>query len=162
MIRSRWVPIFFFLWLTVAVILFVYPLYVIRPFRAQGASELAVALAMMHARPWAAAICVAGSLATLLLYWRKEPRRPARLASLGCVAITALSAGLSFVNIYEIMFHPAGKPAFERVTENKLGASEMVLAVHAGGTARAYPIRAIAYHHIVNDVIGGVPIAATY
>ena len=30
------------------------------------------------------------------------------------------------------------------------------------GDARAYPIREMAYHHIVNDVVGGVPIAATY
>jgi hypothetical protein len=28
--------------------------------------------------------------------------------------------------------------------------------------ARAYPVRSLSYHHIVNDVIGGVPIAATY
>ncbi len=38
----------------------------------------------------------------------------------------------------------------------------MVMAVHLGGEARAYPIRIVSYHHIVNDVVGGLPIVATY
>jgi hypothetical protein len=28
--------------------------------------------------------------------------------------------------------------------------------------ARAYPVTMIAYHHVVNDVIAGIPIAVTY
>jgi len=31
-----------------------------------------------------------------------------------------------------------------------------------GSDARAYPIREIAYHHIVNDVVNGVPVCVTY
>jgi hypothetical protein len=38
----------------------------------------------------------------------------------------------------------------------------MVLAVLFGGHARAYPILAMGYHHIVNDTVEGVPIAVTY
>jgi hypothetical protein len=34
--------------------------------------------------------------------------------------------------------------------------------VKLGGESRAYPVRMMAYHHIVNDVVGGVPIVATY
>ena len=30
------------------------------------------------------------------------------------------------------------------------------------GKARAYPIPMIAYHHVVNDVIEGIPVAVTY
>jgi len=30
------------------------------------------------------------------------------------------------------------------------------------GQARAYPIPMIAYHHVVNDVIRGIPVAITY
>ena len=37
--------------LTVALVLLIYPVYVIRPFRAQGARELAAALALMRLRP---------------------------------------------------------------------------------------------------------------
>jgi len=38
----------------------------------------------------------------------------------------------------------------------------MALAVSIHGASHAYPIREIAYHHIVNDTLSGVPIAATY
>jgi len=31
-----------------------------------------------------------------------------------------------------------------------------------GPVARAYPIRNISYYHIVNDLVDGVPIVATY
>jgi hypothetical protein len=38
----------------------------------------------------------------------------------------------------------------------------MILAVRLGGEARAYPISQMAYHHVLNDVVAGVPIAVTY
>jgi hypothetical protein len=72
-----------------------------------------------------------------------------------------LCAALSRFNIYEILFHPIGTPTFQPVGETKLDADEHLLAVSLEGS-RAYPIRTISYHHIVNDVIGGVPIAVTY
>ena len=37
-----------------------------------------------------------------------------------------------------------------------------VFGVVVGGRARAYPIYMIAYHHVVNDVIRGIPVAVTY
>ena len=39
---------------------------------------------------------------------------------------------------------------------------DKVLAVTLGQEARAYPIRTMGYHHIVNDTVNGVPIAVTY
>jgi hypothetical protein len=66
------------------------------------------------------------------------------------------------VNIYEIMFHPVGAPSFQSIGETKLDGKEMVVAVRVNDESRAYPVRVIAYHHIVNDVASGVPIVATY
>ena len=40
--------------------------------------------------------------------------------------------------------------------------SDMVLAVENQGEAVAYPIRLMAYHHVVQDTVGGVPLVATY
>jgi hypothetical protein len=39
---------------------------------------------------------------------------------------------------------------------------EPVLAVAIGGRARAYPLQILVWHVIVNDTLGGVPIAVTY
>lgn len=162
MSRPKWVGVLLFSCLLIALTFLAYPLYVIRPFRPQQSSELAVALTMMRLRPWVAGICFSGALTTLLLYWRSKPLRKAKIASAGAVAVTGVLAGLSFVNVYEVMFHGAGKPAFEPVVVSKLGTDEMVLAVKTGGVARAYPVRAISYHHVVNDTVGSVPIVATY
>jgi len=53
-------------------------------------------------------------------------------------------------------------PGFEAARQSKLDSGEMVLALSFNHDARAYPVREIAYHHIVNDVVGGVPVAVTY
>lgn len=55
-------------------------------------------------------------------------------------------------------------PRFIQVgEENKLGDREPVMTVElAGQTPRAYPIRYLMWHEIVNDVIGGTPIAVTF
>ncbi len=39
---------------------------------------------------------------------------------------------------------------------------DMVLGVVVNGDAAAWPVNQLAYHHVVNTEVGGVPIAATY
>jgi hypothetical protein len=43
-----------------------------------------------------------------------------------------------------------------------LAPGEPVIAVHVNGRARAYPLQILIWHEIVNDTLGGVPIAVTY
>ena len=66
------------------------------------------------------------------------------------------------LNYFEWMFHPVESVQFDAASGSKLGDGEMILALRFGSDARAYPIREMAYHHIVNDVVGGVPVAVTY
>jgi Protein of unknown function (DUF3179) len=40
--------------------------------------------------------------------------------------------------------------------------TDQVLGVAIGGERRAYPIPFLSWHEIVNDTVGGVPIAATW
>ncbi|MDH3474539.1 MAG: DUF3179 domain-containing protein [Rhodospirillales bacterium] len=54
-------------------------------------------------------------------------------------------------------------PAFEPVGETTdLGPKEPVIGLVIAGDARAYPLRVLTWHEIVNDVVGGVPVAVTY
>jgi len=142
--------------------LLVYPVYVITPFRAQGARELAVALAVLQARPVAdLSICMA-ALAALVYYWRSRPRRwRGALATLSALLVFAFAA-LARINIYELMFHSDDHPAFASASQTKLDKDEKVIAVNLGGAARAYPIRVISYHHVINDVLDKTAIVATY
>ena len=139
-----------------------YPLYVIRPFRHQGPRELAVALTVIQIRSIVEGICVVLALAGLAWYWRVERGRKQRiLATVGTGFVCAFAV-LSHVNVYELMFHPDAHPLFASIQQVKIDPDDKVLAVKLGGSARAYPIRTIAYHHIINDVVGNVPIIATY
>jgi hypothetical protein len=60
------------------------------------------------------------------------------------------------------MFHPIGAPQVEPAALAKVDPDDMVIAVKLNGSARAYPIREMGYHHIANDWVGGEPIVATY
>ena len=54
-------------------------------------------------------------------------------------------------------------PTFVAVAEaSDLAPSEPVIGLAIEGDARAYPLRVLTWHEIVNDVVGGVPVAVTY
>jgi hypothetical protein len=140
----------------------VYPIYVIRPFRHQGAQELALALAVARLRPVLTTIAALASVLALAAYWRTQPRKWRRVLPSAGAALVIVLACLARVNIYEQMFHPDRHPTFTAVRDVKLDGAEKVIAVRIGKAARAYPIRAISYHHVVNDVLDGQAIVATY
>jgi hypothetical protein len=135
---------------------------VIRPFRHQGAVELAWALAVTRFRP---AITVISALAAVLATmgcWRAQHLKWKRALSAAGATLVVVLAFLARVNIYELMFHPDIHPSFSAARDVKLDGAEKVVAVRIGGEARAYPIRGMSYHHVVNDVVGGNAIVATY
>ena len=55
-------------------------------------------------------------------------------------------------------------PRFERVADLAMPPlpNEPVMSVEIAGDARAYPLSILVWHEIVNDTVGGVPIAVTY
>ena len=139
-----------------------YPVYVIRPFRQQGPRELLLALAITRYRPFIEICCAILAAVTAVLVWRNTQRRFLRGTVVALVAAVVAFAVLSRVNIYEQMFHPLQRPLFQAGSQTKLDSDEEVIAVSLNGSSRAYPIRSMSYHHIVNDVLGTVPIVATY
>lgn len=148
--------------LAVALFFLAYPNYVIRPQRHQGAQELQAALWVLRYQHVAELLCAAVALGALAVLIRSAAGSRLRAGAIIGAGVAILCAGLSRFNIYEIMFHPAGAPSFQSGREATLDAKEMVLAVNLNNDNRAYPVRTIAYHHIVNDVAGGVPLVATY
>jgi Protein of unknown function (DUF3179) len=54
-------------------------------------------------------------------------------------------------------------PRFVRVDEaNFLEPKEPVIVLDVDGNVRAYPIQILVWHEIVNDVVGGIPVAVTF
>jgi hypothetical protein len=76
--------------------------------------------------------------------------------------IVVFAAVMSRLNYFEWMFHPVDSPQFESASASKLDKGEMILAIRYASDARAYPISEMAYHHVLNDVVAGVPLAVTY
>lgn len=139
-----------------------YPIYVIRPFRPQGPGELMAALGVLRVRPVLTLAIAALSIMAFVQHRRLRPSRVRQAFATIALIGTVVFAALCRVNIYEKMFHPMDRPQFTPVAETKLDGREKVVTVRIGDSARAYPIRSMSYHHVVNDAIGGVPIVATY
>jgi len=160
---TRYKPL---LWLSALTLLsalvLAYPVYVIRPFRYQDPRELSLALGLLRFRPLIELALIALALFCLVIVWRRGLGRWSKAGASICTLIVIAFGALSRVNIYEKMFHPLDQPTFSPQAKSKLTADEQVIAVRVRGEARAYPVRSISYHHIVNDVVGGLPIVATY
>ena len=158
----RFFPWLLFLFSALTAIgLFFVPAFIIRPFHHQTPSGLALAMAIRQRAPWGtlAAALVCALFAFLL--WRSSTRWR-RIVIGFLMVLVAFSAVMSRLNYFEWMFHPVRDPQFQTEAASKLDSAEMILAVRLNPDARAYPIREMAYHHILNDVVGGVPIAVTY
>ncbi len=58
---------------------------------------------------------------------------------------------------------PLDDPTFLTAHETEyFGDEELVLGVEFAGEARAYPVRMLRYHHVVNDTVRGEPLLVTY
>lgn len=62
----------------------------------------------------------------------------------------------------EFMAAAAVEQANEAERGKLLVGDDRVVGVVEGGDARAYPLRLLRWHEVVNDVVGGEPIAVTY
>jgi hypothetical protein len=140
--------------LAIAAFALIYPVYVIRPFRHQAPGELALAMQIMRYRPIMESVCALVAIFCAV-------RRRSLLTIAGAVSVVGCAL-LSRIHIYEQMFHPDEQPAFAAASESKLAPKEQVIAISVAGAARAYPVRIISYHHIINDTLAGEPVVATY
>jgi len=145
----------------IAIAWFFVPAFIIRPFRHQTPAGLALAMALRQRAPWvtlaAAIVCLAFAVAA----WASI-RRWQKIVLAAVMVLVMFSAVMARLNYFEWIFHPVDRAQFESASASKLGSAEMILAVRFGSDARAYPIREMAYHHVLNDVVGDVPIAVTY
>ena len=157
--RSLWIALVTFALLGFGA--FFFPAFIIRPFRYQNPRSLLWAMAVRDRAPIISLVCAIVCLVLIAVLWNASDRLRRALLVVAAVPVL-LSAVMSRLNYFEWMFHPVDSAKFEAESASKLAADEMILAVRYGSDARAYPIREMAYHHILNDVVGGVPIAVTY
>jgi hypothetical protein len=140
---------------------FFIPAFIIRPFRHQSASALGLAMALRERAPLVTLATALICLALTFTLWGAASK-PRKIILASVMLVVAFAAVMSRLNYFEWMFHPVDSPQFESASASKLDKREMILAVRYGSDARAYPISEMAYHHVLNDVVAGLPVAVTY
>jgi len=139
------------------------PVYIIRPFSPQTAGGMSLSYSL---RSWSGVVTIAALLLGVTLCalaWRRLRKQWTRGLLVIPVLILALCAWAARQNHFEWMFAPIQAPEYVAADlADHVIDDELVLGLAYDGEARAYPVRALAYHHIVNDVIAGEPVVATY
>jgi len=145
-----------FVWVAIPVVL-------IQPFKAQTPFGVALAYELRQKAP---AVTLVGLVLLLPLlgrlarhvtrWWQWAPL--VLLAALGGVP-----AWFARQNHFEWMFNPLSRPTYAPATLVDFADDrDMVVAIEIQGDAVAYPVRQLAYHHLVQDTVGGVPVVSTY
>jgi hypothetical protein len=138
------------------------PVGLIMPFRSQSSRGLALAYTLRRWSPSLTLVVAAAAIALVVWLWRNA--RWWRKAGLAIVLILNFTAAwFARQNHFEWMFNPLPNAAYAKIGDaGYMTDADMVLAVEAQGQAVAYPIRLMAYHHLVQDTVGGTPLIATY
>jgi hypothetical protein len=149
-----------FLLVVIAAALVVLPAWILNPFAPETPRGLAVAYAARRLAPFTTIVLFALGLWLASRLWRTWWRKTLIVLAMGLLAATVW---LSRQNHFEWMFAPVQKAAYADAGDASfIDHDDMVLAVRIGNDAAAYPVRQLAYHHIVHDVVGGTPVAVTY
>ena len=138
------------------------PAWLIQPFRPQTERGVTISHLLRQLSPLLTIIALAIIAALAFTLWRG-----ARWWSRSFIAVALIFAGFSTwfarQNHFEWMFHPLAAPSYASAAEAVfVDDADLVLAVEKNGEAAAYPVRQLAYHHLVHDTVGRVPIVVTY
>lgn len=155
-----WLLLLLIIALTLAIV--AVPIFVIMPFRAQTPAGVAWSYWLRRWSPLVTVITSIIALGLCIRLWRGA-RRWSRLAMPILFVPLLAATWMARQNHFEWMFHPLPNAAYASISEAGFVAdTEMVMTVELNGESVAYPVRQMAYHHVVQDVIGGRPITATY
>ena len=138
------------------------PVWLIQPFTPQTARGVEISYSLRRWSPLVTLLTLGCALFLVAQLWRGS--RWWKKAFLVIVFIPLVaSTWFARQNHFEWMFHPLANATFAKASDaGFVDDADIVMAVESNGEAAAYPVRQMAYHHLVQDVVGGTPIVATY
>jgi uncharacterized protein DUF3179 len=159
--KSAWISLLLIALVSLAIV--VVPVWIIQPFRPQSERGLEVSYALRRWSPVVTIIALSAGLMLVLWLWRGSRRWWLRAILLIVLMPLLASTWFARQNHFEWMFHPIANATYAKANEaGFIADSDIVIAVESNGEAAAYPVRLMAYHHLVQDVVGGTPLVATY
>ena len=159
--RMLWLLLPVLLLLSVALVAI--PVFLIMPFRPQTQRALEVSFLLRRWSPVATLVLLMATFALVIWQWGRARRWWRKVLLVVLLLLTFVPAWFARQNHFEWMFNPLRNSAYVKANDaGFVRDSDMVLAVKINNEAVAYPVRLMAYHHVVADVVGGTPICATY
>jgi hypothetical protein len=139
------------------------PVLLLHPFRPQSPLEIALAYSMRRSAPAVTFLALLAILGLSVALIRGRRLRWSWIPLSAVLGLATVLAWFAWQNHFEWMFNPNPAPEYARAAKVAFVRDEdMVIAVELGGDAVAYPVRQMAYHHLVMDAVGGTPVVSTY
>jgi len=158
---AAWVSIFVIVLSIIAIVAI--PIWLIQPFAAQTQQSIDISYLFRSWSPTVTLVACAALLFLVFYIWSNSRRWFAKAALILPLLIVLPFTWLARQNHFEWMFNPLAHGSYVSAsTADFIADKDMVLAVRVNGEAVAYPVRQMAYHHVVQAVVGGMPITATY
>lgn len=137
--------------------------YFVMPFTgSQQTSTVGIAY-LLERNIWYIRI-VGGLLAFFLLYKTllKSKWRAKLFAGIFLISYGVVFYFFNFKFPADKLFYSPKNKILATVADNKVSLDKQVIGVLINGEAKAYPVEMIAYHHQVQDTVGGQPVMVTY
>ena len=139
------------------------PVWLIQPFKPQTTRGVELSYMLRRFSPWITLVALVFGFLLLVKLWMGSQRWWKKALLLIILIPLLASTWFARQNHFEWMFNPLANAAYAKIHDaGFVGADDIVLTVEINGEAAAYPVRLMAYHHLVEDVVGGTPIVATY
>ena len=159
--RLIWPALFGLLLLSITFVAI--PVFFIQPFRPQTQRALEISYILRSWSPLATSFMLLSALALIIWQWGQRRRWWSKVLLVVLLLLLIAPAWFARQNHFEWMFNPLKNSAYVKAADASfVRDSDMVLAVKINNEAVAYPVRLMAYHHVVGDTVGGTPICATY
>jgi hypothetical protein len=139
------------------------PAYLIRPFTAQTKESVRISYYFRTWSPFVTVTLLAIAVFLSVRIWKVASHWFKKAALVLILLLSGAATWFSFQNYFQWMFNPLPNSNYARAEKvDFIAGKDMVLTVTHDGDAVAYPVRLLAYHHLVHDRVGDKPIVATY
>lgn len=159
--KASWIALLVITLVALAIVLV--PVWIIQPFKPQSARGLEISYALRRWSPVVTLLALVFSVILAMRLWLGAHRWWRKVALVGIFLPLVAAVWFARQNHFEWMFNPLANAAYAKTSEaGFVDDADIVMTVESNGETAAYPVRFMAYHHLVQDVVGGTPIVATY
>ncbi len=139
------------------------PVWLIQPFAPQTDRAIQISYYLRSWSPVLTIVLAIGALFLGIQIWRNSKRWFTNIPLILPLLVIGFAVWFAQQNHFLWMFNPLTNSAYAKISEvDFIKDDEMVMSVEINHEVVAYPILQMAYHHVVQDVVGGKPITATY